>query len=327
VLSRLLQLALLISLCFGAVTTVFAADNSLEHAAVVSDPVTASRAEYGRIDRPGTIHLYKVKPSKTISVTLEAVVPVRDASADFRPAVVVVTPGASSVSPDLPFAIPAGYQAQIIAPDTATPRKTLFDPNSIERFYRNGSKSVSLPGGQTSYLAVYDPAGHTGDYVLGIASSPYYENASRKDLLAQGIALKFGAATGRSLPWTDVLGAMLAITGLVAAGIVAFGALLPRPRSQKRLRIWRLRATAGAFAALAGYYAGIRILNRDTGMIAVSSFQEILSLLLLLAAIWLMLQPADRPAKRYRLFVVLWSAGWMLQIWLLAWYLLVTRTT
>lgn len=318
---------MIVSLAAGTAT---GARGSLPDARTIDDPTTASRAAYGRIDHPGQVRYYAVTPGQAVSVTIEAVIPLRNASTEFRPTVAVMMPGASnapSPSPSPPFSVPAGYGLRMIGPDSAESRKTLFDPNSIERFYRNGSATISLPGGQTSYLAVYDSNGRTGDYVLGVASSPYYENASKKDLLAQGIALKFGAAEGRSLPWLDVTGALIALLGVSTAAVVGFAVGLPRAGTARRRLRWHRALILGGFGALAVFYAGIRILNRETGMIAAASFQELIIVLLLLAALWLTVQPPDRPGRSYRTFILLWSAGWFIEAALLAWYLLVTRTT
>ena len=292
----------------------------------IKDPATASRAEYGRINHAGETDFFAVTPSQTVSVTVEAAVPIRHPSGNFRPTVAVLTPGQPNQL-TVPFAVPAGYAVQVIPGDPPDATRTLFDPNSIERFYRNASATVSLPGKQTSYLAVYDPSGKTGGYVLGLASSAYYENASRTDLLKQAVKLKFDAAPGRALPWWDVFAGVLALLGLVGSGVVGLAVCWPRPRSQKRLIRLRYLTAAGAFVSLGLFYAGIRILNRSTGMIAVATFQEILAVLLLLTTFWLTIQKPDRPRGGYRVFIILWGLGWFAELVLLVWYLLVTRIT
>ncbi len=325
VIRRMLSLIVLAIACLLPANPVSAAAG-FPSARPIADPYTASRAAYGRIDQPGQVTYFVVTPSREVAVTFEAVVPVRPASAGFRPTVAVLRPE-QSVHDPVPFPVPAGYGSQVIPPDRSEPRRTLFDPNSIERFYRNASATVSLPGQRTTYVAVYDPAGGTGDYVLGAASSAHYENASWADLLAQGLALKFGAAPGRLLPWWDVFATTLAILASVVAGLVALGVLLPRPRAVRRNRLWQRWLALGGFGSVLVFYAGLRILNRTTGMIAVATFQEVLAVLLFLAALWLAVQPADRPVRRDRIFVALWGIGWLAEIALLAWYLLVTRLT
>lgn len=319
------RVLIILAVWLGMVSPTLAA-SPLEHSRQIKDPAAASRAEYGRIDRPGAVSFYSVTPSRDVSVAIEAVVPVRGASAEFRPAVAVLQAGQTEREP-VPFPVPDGYGVRVIPPERSEPRPTLFDPNSIERFYRGGSETFSLAGKRTAYLVVYDPGGRTGDYILGVASSGYYENASRSDLLSQGIALKFGAAEGRTLPWWDAAGALLAILGVVAAGLVAFGALLTRPRTKRSLRRWQRWLAAGGFLSLLLFYGGVRILNRDTGMIAVASFQDMLAVALLLGAIWLAVQKPDRPPAGYRTFAAIWTAGWLAEAALLVWYLLVTRLT
>src|SRR5690606_23249558 len=146
---RLAQLGAAIAAWSAAVTIAAggAAAAPFDGARTVADPAAASRAEYGRIDRPGEVRSYSVTAGQTVAVTIEAVVPARVASAGFRPTVAVMLPGAERDRSTVPFPVPTDYGVRTIAPDRGEPRR-LFDPTSIERFYRNGSAAVTLPGGR-----------------------------------------------------------------------------------------------------------------------------------------------------------------------------------
>lgn len=299
---------------------------ALDSARPISDPSEASRAEFGRINQSGDVALYSVKPATDVTVSVEAVVPVRQSNQDFRPAVAVFMPGSGAPPAQTPFPVPNGYQVTVIPPNTEVERPTVFEPRSIEKFYHGTSQSISLPANQTTYFAVYAPGGGTGDFVLGLGSSANFENVSVDSLIAQGLALKFGLAPGRHIPWPDIIGLLLAILGLSAGFASILAGFLPRPSAiHHKQRFNRILIVTGA-AGLVLFYSGLRILFRETGATGIGSFFELLSIILAVTIAWYALKTwNEAPEKISRFFLCIWATGWILKTVLLVWYVFLGR--
>src|SRR5262249_22939755 len=92
-----------------------------QRALTISDPTLGSLAIYGRLESPNEIDLYGFVPSKSESIPIEAMVPVREFNYNFRPAVAVIgrdiAPSEASNSASiLPLTLPEGFQARVITP-------------------------------------------------------------------------------------------------------------------------------------------------------------------------------------------------------------------
>lgn len=292
----------------------------------IADPSLASRAEFGRLNRSGDISLYAVKPAKDVTVNVEAVVPVRPSNRDFRPAVAVFVPGTSGPAAQTPFPVPTGYQATVIPPETSADRPTVFEPRSIEKFYHGNVQSISFPANQTRYVAVYSPDRSTGDFVLGLGSSANFENVSVSSLIAQGLALKFGVAPGREIPWGDLVGLFLSVLGLSAGLASILAGFLPRPSAARHNRRFNRMLIITGATGLVLFYVGLRFLFRDTGATGLGSFMELVAVVLLVLGGWYALKTWNEPPERIRWwFVSLWKIGWVVEAALLAWYVLLGR--
>lgn len=316
-----------IGLALVLATPVFAQTlPALDTARPISDPSEASRAEFGRINQPGDVALYSVKPAKDVSVDVEVVVPVRQSNADFRPAVAVLVPGSAPTPEGAPFPAPAGYQLTVIPPNTESPRPTVFEPRSIEKFYHGTTQSISLPANQTTYFVVYATGGATGDFVLGLGSAKNFENVSVDSLIAQGLALKFGLAPGRHIPWPDIIGLLLAILGLSAGFASILAGFLPRPSAiHHKKRFNRILIVTGA-VGLVLFYSGLRILFRETGATGIGSFFELLSIILAITIAWYAIKTwNEAPERISRFFLTIWATGWILKTILLVWYVFLGR--
>lgn len=258
-------------------------------------------------------------------MNVEAVVPVRPSNKDFRPAVAVFVPGSGPAAQTL-FPVPAGYQVTVIPPETTAERPTVFEPRSIEKFYRGNVQSINLPANQTTYFAIYSPEHSIGDFVLGLGSSANFENVSASSLIAQGLALKFGLAPGRMIPWGDLAGLFLSILGLSAGLASILAGFLPRPSTIGYNRRFNRSLIVTGVAGLVLFYVGLRFLFRDTGATGIGSFLELISIILAITIGWYALKTwNEAPERVSRVFLSIWATGWGLKAALLVWYVLLGR--
>jgi len=207
-------------------------ENSLETATEVKDPTLQSLAIYGRITQPLEIDFYKFTPSRSETIPIEVLVPVRVTNQNFIPSYVFVRPSSESQtgSENLPFVIPEGYEA--IEVDTKSDREIFFEPFSVESLYHGEEKNFDLKAGETYYVAVYDDKGYTGDYSLGLGTVENFSDTSFLALLGEVFLIKLGVIGGNPIPWTDILGLFLFLAGFIiglgAVTVIDFHGLLAR---------------------------------------------------------------------------------------------------
>lgn len=268
-----------------------------ESAAQVTDPTHASTATYGRLDAPGEVDFYKFTAAKAETIPVEALVPVRASNAEFRPAVAVLgknfpeTPGLT-----LPFAAPEGFRALLVlAPEG---RAYFYEPYSLEYLYRGGEAKVALVPGETYYVAVYEPRQRTGSYSLGLGTVEQFGDVSKVGVAWNVLALKLGLAGTRDVPWLDLLGAFVFVTGLALGfGATAFSLFVELSAGGSARAAGPQKVAANlAFPAAVVALAGAALLYRETVLSGVAPFQAALVLGILLTHLYL----AFRLSRRAR---------------------------
>jgi hypothetical protein len=119
-------------------------------------------------DRGGVteVDVYQFTIRRDTPVFVQVLVPVCPAYAAFRPSYAIVGPGLPAPGQQLPFDLPGGYGAIVVAdydPPQAWP--TMYEPFGNQTYYQGPTfdQTFSTPG--TYYVVYWDPAGLGGDYV------------------------------------------------------------------------------------------------------------------------------------------------------------------
>jgi hypothetical protein len=135
-----------------------------QHAYEIPDPTT-SYAFYSRLTEAGKADFYVFTAEKETPFYARISVPKSEKNRDFSPAFALFGPGlpTTNTPPSFPigvpeeqgraFFLPTGEQDEFFEPFTQT---TLLQRQYVSRTLQPG----------TYYLAVWDPMGHTGKYVL-----------------------------------------------------------------------------------------------------------------------------------------------------------------
>ena len=224
-------------------------------AAVPGDPfpgavpvpdAAVSRAVYGTLVEGEPFDAYRLTVSQAATTPVELLVPATSRYAAFRPAFALV-------GPDVP---PAGAPPRFLAERLATaygsagdagvtvvedpgadPRPTFYEPFSFSTYYRGAQAAVELRPGVDYYLVVYDPAGGSGEYVLGIAEAESFTPADWVRALVAVARIKLGLyGQGAFHPLAA------AVMALVLAALTALVVWLVRRRRRRRAAL-RARAT------------------------------------------------------------------------------------
>ncbi len=161
---------------FGHVPYLESADYRWDAPFRVRGSIAQSIAVYSYLD-PSTggsteVDVYQFSISKPTRIYVQALVPVCPVYAEFRPSFAIVGPGLSVPETELPFDLPEGYGAIVVA-DYDPPQEwpTFYEPFGNKSYYDGPLFDQTLPSSGTYYVVYWDPAGIGGDYVavLGYA--------------------------------------------------------------------------------------------------------------------------------------------------------------
>lgn len=303
-------------------------------ATVIADPVRASQAIYGRLTRPGEVDVYTFTPAEDGEIPIEVLVPVRPSNAEFRPSFSFGEDDAPQPVENVPA--PAGE------------REVYFEEYSVERLYKQSERAYPVSAGVTYRVVVFEPAGHVGDYALGIGSAEDFSDADFGALLKDVAKIKLGLVGGLEAPWLDLVGLFLFMAGFViglgaVTVIDVHGFLARRSAYWTETTIRAHKVTKPMiWIGLALALAGAAITYRVSGLSGVGVFQAALAALLVLNGLYLTfrvspillkrerdgeasaLLPSVLQAKIAASFVVSFL-GWWTSLFLLAWHLLILR--
>ena len=207
--------------------------------------VVVSRAVYGTLAPGEAFDAYRLSVSRPVSTPVEMLVPKSGAYRDFRPAFALVGTGLPAAGVPPAFIrerlrtaytavslVPGAYPRVLVVPDpAAAARDGFYEPFSFTRYYRGGATRVDLSPGLTYYLVVYDPAGQTGEYALGIGEAEKFTAGDALRSVVAVVRIKLGLYGQGAFHWVAA-----AVMAALAAGLVALVVLLVR----------RLRARARA---------------------------------------------------------------------------------
>lgn len=125
-----------------------------------------SWAVYAQLSDAGEVNYYRFEGKRGARVRIETLVPHNDAARAFGFDVALIGKGFEVTR--VPFALEEG-EGVIVAPDSGHDEARVFDEHFTQTSYwqRQGLRA-ELPADGTYWIAVYDPRGRTGKYVLAI---------------------------------------------------------------------------------------------------------------------------------------------------------------
>ncbi|MFD2168527.1 hypothetical protein [Tumebacillus lipolyticus] len=187
--------------------------NGYEQAYEIPDPLT-SYAIYGELKTPRQVDLYKVTVTEESPFYARISVPKKQAYQSWGPAFLIFGPGLPTTNepPSYPLDLPANMGRATLLWNGEADES--YEPFTQTSYIDHQLYSRSLAPG-TYYIAVYDPSGGTGRYVLATGSQ------SRFGMLDW---LRFPATWYQIRMWYDPTQTTLLLVGAFAllAGAIYF---------------------------------------------------------------------------------------------------------
>ncbi|NMC27958.1 MAG: hypothetical protein GYA42_07395 [Syntrophomonadaceae bacterium] len=277
----------------------------------LKDPTTASLAVYGRLSSPTEVDNYSFTVSKSGTIPMQLLVPVRFSNQAFEPELFVLKPGIPSQGiSNLPVEIPPEYQAQKLS--SPRPWQVFFEPFSFERLYRVAEAKIEVNAGETYYLMVYSPNHCQGDYTLGVGSVENFSDITLIDTMKSVAQMKLGLVDAQDIPWMDINGLFLFWFGITVSLIALICTTI------RNYMLW-----IGFCLALLGAV----ILYRATGTNGVATFQLFLAIIVLgcNTAISRAPRKPDSLTSGHLFTKIIAIVAWIVIALLLIWYVLISR--
>lgn len=178
---------LILYLVIGLVIALFLPSAAMAHKPIIIDrsidrfetalsipDATVSYALYGNLAQQGQVDLYKFTLDQETPFHARIAVPKRPQYADFTPAFVVIGPGLPTMNepPHFPLDIPKDQGRAILLSQGEADE--FFEPFTQTTLIQHQLFSRNLGPG-TYYIAVYDPTGRTGKYVLATGDREQFD--------------------------------------------------------------------------------------------------------------------------------------------------------
>lgn len=137
-------------------------------AVVIPDP-EVSWAVYAQLSQPGEVNYYTFAGKRGLRVGIEMSVPRIESARDFGFTVALIGKGLPSAS-GLPFALES-EEGAVVAPESGQGNARVFDePFTQTSYWQRQTLRAELPADETYTIAVYDPRGRSGKYILAIGA-------------------------------------------------------------------------------------------------------------------------------------------------------------
>lgn len=148
------------------------------HAIRISDP-DISWAVYAQLSDVGEVNYYRFDGARGAPIRIETLVPRTESARAFGFELALIGKGFDRAR--VPFALEVG-EGVIVAPDSGHDDARSFDEHFTQTAYwQRQSLRAQLPADGTYWIAVYDPRGRTGKYVLAVGER---EAWGAEDLMA-----------------------------------------------------------------------------------------------------------------------------------------------
>lgn len=317
-------------------------------AEVLDDPTVQSLAVYAVLESSGEVDVYTFTVREDAEIPFEVLVPKKARLADFRPYLAVYGKEFQAIDSYLPpWSAPEGYVPDVIIPPAG--ERAIFDePYAQEKYYKQTEERISVKAGERYFLAVFEPTGATGEYVLGLGSIENFEDADYLGLLTDVAKVKLNLVGGRAVPWLEFLGLFLFmagfIVGLGAVTVIDLHGFMGRTsgywteatiRTHKITKplIWLGTCMAAVGGAMTYW---------DTGLSGTAFFHAIFLVILVLNGLFLtfgvspMLLKREKEDKTSEILPKGWQraiavsfvvsfVGWWGSAFLFTWYLVMVR--
>lgn len=291
----------------------------------LADPFTKSLLIYGELRPAGDWHLYVAHPSRTDVLSVQLNVPLRISNITFRPRLLVIGPGIGIPSDevDLPFPVPERFgimEFTFEAGDTAT----TLNGRTWETYYVGREIRIPTIAGQPYYFLVHEPRGAVGTYALRTGETSISSPWKSERTLISLARVKLGLLEQSPIPWMEIIGAFLfligSFTGLGACTMLAQRSYF-EARKTASLR-WRM--VGMLWAGICMTIIGGILLYALTGIAGVALFHTLAVIPILLGSLVFTFGSvaSKRPLLLATVLIVL---GWLTEVFLLIWQLLVAR--
>jgi hypothetical protein len=148
-----------------------------ELAMKTGDPTFAAYAIFGSLKQPGEVDMYVFITAKDDTIPLEVDVPAKNQYAGLRPTAVLIGPYVSqNKNAALPFAIPL-EKTVLVVPSPEDARMRTFDLMSLSWYFEGTRAMIPVASGEIYYLAVFDPAGATGEYIVKLGATENFSQS------------------------------------------------------------------------------------------------------------------------------------------------------
>lgn len=152
-----------------------------EIAAKISNP-HVSWAIYAQLSKVGEVNYYTFEGMRGARVKIDLSVPRIESERDFGVAVALIGTGLGDNAAGVPIALNAGEGA-IMAPDHLhDPTRIFHEPITQTSYWMRQSLVAQLPQDGTYTIAIWNPRGQTGKYVVAIGDHEQFGLADLLDL-------------------------------------------------------------------------------------------------------------------------------------------------
>ncbi len=135
------------------------------NAVKIGDP-EISWAVYAQLADAGELNYYRFEGKRGLRVRIEMSVPRIESARAFGFDVALIGKGLDAAR--VPFALEAGEGAQVAADSGQEDARVFDEPFTQTSYWKRQTLRAELPADGTYWIAVYDPRGRAGKYVLAI---------------------------------------------------------------------------------------------------------------------------------------------------------------
>lgn len=144
-------------------------------AMTLGDPLFSSYAIYGKLTSPDAIDMYVFTPQAEDTIPVALLIPAKQSLVNFNPTLIIIGKYLNGVKTSSFLPLPIGFESLTVS--SPSPRSTIYEPWSFQKFYSGDTQNLHIFGGGTYYLAVFEPNGQLGEYVLGVGTKENFSSS------------------------------------------------------------------------------------------------------------------------------------------------------
>lgn len=168
----------------------------------IGDPTTAAIGLFGSLSVEDEIDLYAFSPRQEATIPIEIAVPANKRLPGYFPTVAIlsVSTGFRAGSKPYPLKVPIGMGIMVIDPPPETSLATNFEALSMQKVESGTITNVEVHAGELYFLALYDPNGRKGRYIIKLGDTMGSDNASDFAPNVLLFPLKFEGESEENIP-------------------------------------------------------------------------------------------------------------------------------